>query len=232
MTGETKQNDKSSRDGMKIKITESGPYIVTGGVPLSKQKAGVDSEGTPVKWVKVADYPLQETYALCRCGHSQNKPFCDGAHAKAGFTGPETAPRNTHLDRAEKLRGPEIDLTDDESLCVSARFCHRGGGVWNLVEASDDPEAKRVAIEATGNCPSGRLVVWSKQGEAIEPDYAPSIVVVEDPEKDTSGPLWVRGGITIESADGFTYEVRNRVSLCRCGRSGNKPYCDGRHLAG
>lgn len=43
------------------------------------------------------------------------------------------------------------------------------------------------------------------------------------------GPLWVRGGIPVESSDGATYEVRNRVTLCRCGRSSNKPFCDGTH---
>jgi CDGSH-type Zn-finger protein len=39
----------------------------------------------------------------------------------------------------------------------------------------------------------------------------------------------VRGGIAITSADGYTYEVRNRVTLCRCGHSKNKPFCDGTH---
>jgi CDGSH-type Zn-finger protein len=41
--------------------------------------------------------------------------------------------------------------------------------------------------------------------------------------------LWVRGGIPVISADGFAYEVRNRVTLCRCGASANKPFCDGSH---
>jgi CDGSH-type Zn-finger protein len=39
----------------------------------------------------------------------------------------------------------------------------------------------------------------------------------------------VRGGIPIESANGKTYAVRNRVTLCRCGQSANKPLCDGSH---
>ena len=45
------------------------------------------------------------------------------------------------------------------------------------------------------------------------------------------GPIWVRGGIPVASADGKTYEVRNRLTLCRCGRSANKPFCDGSHAA-
>jgi CDGSH-type Zn-finger protein len=46
-----------------------------------------------------------------------------------------------------------------------------------------------------------------------------------------SGPIWVRGGIEIESAEGHAYQVRNRVTLCRCGKSQNKPFCDGSHVA-
>ena len=58
---------------------------------------------------------------------------------------------------------------------------------------------------------------------SVEPAFEPSIGVIRD------GPLWVRGGISVESADGFTYEIRNRVTLCRCGHSSNKPFCDGSH---
>ena len=56
-----------------------------------------------------------------------------------------------------------------------------------------------------------------------------SIGIVEDPAKRCSGPLWVLGGIAVESAGGEAYEVRNRVTLCRCGASKNKPFCDGTH---
>ena len=44
------------------------------------------------------------------------------------------------------------------------------------------------------------------------------------------GPLWVRGGIPVMSADGKPYAIRNRVTLCRCGKSGNKPFCDGSRI--
>ena len=53
--------------------------------------------------------------------------------------------------------------------------------------------------------------------------------LVEDPQKKCSGPIWLRGGIPVVSADGFAYEVRNRITLCRCGASWNKPFCDGTH---
>ena len=75
------------------------------------------------------------------------------------------------------------------------------------------------------DCNSGRLVIWDKKtGEPLEPAFEKSIGLVEGPIKGISGPLWVRGGIPVISADGFVYEIRNRVTLCRCGKSGNKPF--------
>jgi len=175
------------------------------------------------------EYPLQVTYALCRCGNSGNKPFCDGTHIKANFDGTETASREPYLDQAEEIDGPELKLTDAEDLCSYARFCDRAGGIWDLTVKSDDPEARSTAIEEGENCPSGRLVVWDKQGKAFEPEFEPSIGLVEDPQEGIRGPIWVRGGIPIEAADGSNYEIRNRVTLCRCGKSSNKPFCDGSH---
>jgi hypothetical protein len=91
-------------------------------------------------------------------------------------------------------------------------------------------EAKRIAIEEARDCPSGRLVVWDKKTDKpVEPEFERSVGLVEDPQVGVSGPIWVRGGIPAESADGKTYEIRNRVTLCRCGKSSNKPFCDSSH---
>ena len=110
-----------------------------------------------------------------------------------------------------------------------ARFCDRDDGTWTLTKKSDDQKARNIAIEEVGNCPSGRLVIWDKKTrEAIEPKFKKSIGLIEEPG-DASGAIWVRGGIPIESADGGQYEIRNRVTLCRCGKSNNKPLCDGTH---
>jgi hypothetical protein len=107
----------------------------------------------------------------------------------------------------------------------------RAGGIWNLTERSGIPEAKETAIEEAFNCPSGRLVVRDrKSGEIIEPELEKSIVVIEYPAKGEHGPLWVRGGIPVVSSDGRQYTVRNRLTLCRCGKSHNKPFCDGSHI--
>ena len=64
---------------------------------------------------------------------------------------------------------------------------------------------------------------------AIEPPFDQVISITDDPVRGVSGPLWVKGGVPIQSSSGETYEVRNRVTLCRCGQSENKPFCDGSH---
>ena len=159
-------------------------------------------------------------------------PFCDGSHARTGFDGTETATREPYGEEAKAIVGPVMTLTDVEGLCALARFCDPNGGVWALVQETDNAEARRDFVRQTCDCPSGRLVAWDNAtGEPIEPHYEPSIGLVEDPVEECSGPLWVRGGIGIVSADGHHYEVRNRVTLCRCGASQNKPFCDGAHVA-
>lgn len=215
----------------KIVIAKDGPYRVTGGLPLDKVIARIGRDGEPEKWVKGASYPARESYALCRCGRSQDKPFCDNTHAKVKFDGTETASRETHAEQSLKIEGPGINLRDAVSLCSEARFCHPQGGTWHLVLESDDPANRRSAIRQTCNCPSGRLVaVDRKTGKPVEPACLPSLSLAEDPQKKASGPIWVKGGVPIESEDGQAYEARNRVTLCRCGESDNKPFCVGNHI--
>lgn len=219
-------------DKCKIKVSKNGPYIISGEMPLTIESISVDAEGNPDKWETCKKYPSQKECALCRCGQSKNKPYCDGTHAKINFDGTEVASRKPYIDQTEKINGPTLKLTDAQELCAVARFCHRSGGTWNLVKQSDNPKARRIAIEEAGNCPSGRLVVWDKKtGKEIEPKFEKSICLVEDPQKGVSGPILVRGGVPIESADGKRYEIRNRVTLCHCGMSSNKPFCDGNHIS-
>ena len=215
---------------MKIKINKDGPYTVSGSIPLSDQILIPDAQGLSVGWQKGQDYPVTEEYDLCRCGHSKNKPFCDLTHNEIFFDGTETASRRPFIDQIEpKTVGPELVLSDVVVLCASARFCDRAGGVWDNTRASDNPEAKKIAIQEVWDCPAGRLVLHDKNGKLLEPKFIPSIGLEIDPVKKVLGPIWVRGGIPIEAADGTLYEIRNRVTLCRCGKSANKPFCDGKH---
>lgn len=216
----------------KVSIAKDGPYLVSGNLPLEKEITVVGDSGELEGWKKGIKYPDQESYALCRCGASKAKPFCDGAHVKANFDGTETADQEDYLEQAEELSGPELNLTDAPHFCSGAGFCHLAGGTWGDVENSDNPEAKKTAIKSACNCPSGRLVVWDKENNnPIEPEFKPSISITEEPQNKLSGPLWLKGGIELESADGTNYESRNRMTLCRCGKSMNKPFCDGSHIS-
>jgi CDGSH-type Zn-finger protein len=225
-----KQAEKSESN-FEIRVIKNGPYLVIGRIPISEQVIIVDEHGIPVEWRAGKAYPMKEKCILCRCGSSKNKPYCDGTHAKIGFDGSEVEDVPLYKDQAKTIDGPELKLTDAENLCASARFCHRAGEIWNLVPKSDDPTAKQIAIEEARDCPSGRLVVWDKKtGEEIEPSLTKSIGLIDDPQLDCQGPIWVRGEIPVKSAEGKVYEVRNRVTLCRCGKSTNKPFCDSTHF--
>ncbi|MDA4130435.1 MAG: CDGSH iron-sulfur domain-containing protein [Thaumarchaeota archaeon] len=158
-------------------------------------------------------------------------PFCDGAHSKIRFNGRETASRVPYLRQAELMEGPSLDLTDQENLCAFARFCDPEGKIWNVVEQADR-HSRDLAIREANHCPAGRLAVYDKKtNKPIENPLKPSIGVVEDPALGCSGPLWVRGGITVEAHDGVPFETRNRMTLCRCGVSVNKPFCNGSHAS-
>jgi CDGSH-type Zn-finger protein len=223
---------KSTVQGdVRIEVSKNGPYIVSGEIPISEQIIVVNEDGVPVDWREGKKYLAREKCGLCRCGQSKSKPYCDGSHVEAHFDGTETVRIEPYLRQAKVLDGPELKLTDAEELCASARFCHRAGGIWNLIPKSNNPKAKQVAIEEACDCPSGRLVVWNKKtDQPIEPNLEKSIGLIEDPQLSCSGPIWVRGGISIKSANGQAYEVRNRVTLCRCGKSSNKPFCDSSHF--
>ncbi|HEV2437066.1 MAG TPA: CDGSH iron-sulfur domain-containing protein [Verrucomicrobiae bacterium] len=223
---------KETTPDVKIEVTKNGPYLVSGGLPLSEHHIVTNAEGESLDYREGKKHPAPAQYALCRCGQSGNKPFCDGTHAKVGFDGTETASRKPYLEQVETIDGPTVRLTDAESLCAFARFCDPKGRIWNLVGQTDDPEARKIVEYEAAHCPAGRLVVWDKKtGKPIEPTFKPSLGLIEDTAKQVSGPIWVRGGIPVISADGKTYEIRNRVTLCRCGQSNNKPFCDGSHAA-
>jgi len=62
----------------QITVRRNGPYRVQGPVVLT------DHDGNVIE--------AKEAFALCRCGHSKTKPFCDGTHKVIGFVDPEPAP--------------------------------------------------------------------------------------------------------------------------------------------
>ncbi len=213
-------------DPYRIRIVKHGPYEVSGGPQLART-AQIETEyGEPIDWEPMLpiDTPTA-TFQLCRCGLSTRRPFCDDTCDTASFDGPEVADRAPRAERAEVYVGDGVVMTDEHTLCEHAGYCgDRFTNVWRMIRATSDPEVQERLQHMVSLCPSGALDHAPAQGvDPVEPAFEPSIGVVRD------GPLWVRGGIPIESSDGTTYEVRNRVTLCRCGHSNNKPFCDGMH---
>jgi CDGSH-type Zn-finger protein len=185
---------------------------------------------TPIDYEVAENYPVRDTQLLCRCGNSKTKPFCDGSHTRTYFSGREEADREPFHKMARKLIGRNLILLDQRELCMGIGFCHLAGSTWVLARFSDNPRKRQLAIQTSLNCPSGRLVVCDKDTEEpIEYDWEPHISIIEDDRFNENRPIWLKGGIPVESQDGTTYEVRYRVTLCGCGKSRIMPFCDGRH---
>jgi len=216
---------------MRITVSQNGPYFVEGGVPLIRAEIVVNDAGEAVAWRETGRIDAGEAYALCRCGRSGAKPFCDYTHTTIGFEGTETAGHMPFSEMAVDIGGPYLTVHDARRLCAEARFCDRAGGLWNLVDECADPALRALAVEEAQLCPSGRYVACDEAGATMEPELEPSVVLVDDPQLGVSGPIFVRGGIEIVDSAGDPYEVRNRVTLCRCGESNNKPFCDGSHIS-
>jgi CDGSH-type Zn-finger protein len=214
----------SDADEPRIEVTEDGPYQVRGRVRVVRTSMVETEYGEPVAWSPDVLVDERTDPRLCRCGRSSTKPFCDDSHLRDPFDGTEVADPGPYDDRAARFDGEGVALYDDISICTKAGFCgDRFTTVWRMLEDAADPAVRERIRQMTGLCPSGRIVTQPTGAERDEPPYEQIVAIEKD------GPVWVRGGIPVVAADGTPYEVRNRQTLCRCGGSGNKPFCDGTH---
>ena len=202
-----------------IRAARNGPYLVTNAERF-------------VSWLGVP-LPSLPQMALCRCGASALKPFCDGAHAEVAFTD-EKDPERV-VDRRDTYVGQQVTIFDNRGTCAHSGFCSdRLRTVFRPdQEPFVAPSGGRMdeIIAAVRACPSGALSFALGSHEAreqVDQEREPAIEVSKD------GPYRVTGGLPLEDADGNP-EPRNEgaslehYSLCRCGHSRNKPFCSGRH---
>jgi CDGSH-type Zn-finger protein/uncharacterized membrane protein YozB (DUF420 family) len=205
--------ERTKPAGAAIDVKKDGPYVVTGECRL------YDAEGNAL--------PVRGGLALCRCGNSSRKPFCDGTHAKIGFSGMRHASA-TNGD-AQPYRGKHLTIHDDRAICAHAGVCTDTlPGVFRLgrepwIDA--DGAAAEAVIALIERCPSGALN-YSIDGVFPErPSREPAIYCSKD------GPFRVAGGIALGTEEGVVPRFSDRYTLCRCGASKNKPFCDGTHWA-
>ena len=204
-----------------IEPAPDGPYLVTNAENL------VDHLGCAL--------PSRPQMALCRCGRSAMKPYCDGSHARVGFTDEKSPDRVT--DRRDRYVGQQVTILDNRGICQHSGFCtDRLATVFRLGEEPFvHPSGGRMdeIVRAVRDCPSGALGYAIDGVEARgDVDYhgkrEPTIEVTKD------GPYRVTGGLPLREPDGQPVPRAEGASLehyalCRCGQSQNKPFCSGMH---
>lgn len=196
-----------------IDVPEKGPFLVKNLPKLSH------SNDQPIAMEK-------DVIALCRCGASENKPFCDGTHKDIGFTGER---ERSEEYPTQEFAGKELTVVDDIGICCHAGSCVHGAPSsffnWDGDERISEPdkEERDTVIETIRKCPSGSLAY--KLGGKLHDQFfsEPEIFVSED------GPLHVRGGVEFNDPTGARPPTTDHYTLCRCGASKNKPFCDGSH---
>jgi CDGSH-type Zn-finger protein len=217
-------SDSTPEPTPDVTVQPDGPYVVRS-VPLVRRRTVVTEHGEPITTETTAQLHTRAVYALCRCGASDSKPFCDGSHARVGFDGTESAPASGYDDRATTYEGTRLVVRDDRSICIHAGFCgNRVTNVWNEMggAGTEDSIVRAQVINMVERCPSGAMTYrLEADGDDIEPDLRRAIIA--------DGPLHLTGGVSVQRTDGSLLETRNRVTLCRCGASKNKPFCDGAH---
>ncbi|WP_155126745.1 ferritin-like domain-containing protein [[Actinomadura] parvosata] len=222
----------STGDERRVVVLRDGPYLVYGRVPLRRKRKIVSAGNDALTWKTGEPLETEDTYALCRCGHSGSKPFCDGTHAVIGFDGTEAPPMRPYEELQHVHDGVGISARRVGELCVHAAFCiGRTRPIAAMLADTADSDVRAAVMGRIDHCPSGSYSYALERGGApIEPDLPQAVSVLEE-EDGLAGALWVTGGVPVIRSDGRPLEIRNRVTLCRCGHSGNKPLCDGTHRA-
>ena len=196
-----------------IKTSKNGPYVVVNLDGLKDVDGCIGSIG-------------ESAVALCRCGESKTKPFCDGTHGKIGFSGEKLEGRVPR--KLEDYVGKEITIHDDRGICSHAGYCTDGlPKVFRMrTEPWIDPDGASVAeiIETIRKCPSGAL------SYTVDDIKYNQYYDKEELELAENGPLLVRGSIPLEDED--KPETADHYALCKCGHSRNKPFCSGQHWCG
>jgi CDGSH-type Zn-finger protein len=201
----------------RIACLPNGPYYLLHDMQAAPVPNLVRSSGAQCATVRGV--------ALCRCGGSKGKPFCDGTHSTIGFT--ERRLTDGKDNRRVAYRGKRITIYDNRAICAHAGFCTDGlknvfrmrAGPW--IDA--DGAAVEEIVATVRKCPSGALSCAIDGEEGVAPARPPQVLVTDN------GPYAVSGGIELMGVQFGDGASREHYTLCRCGASANKPFCDGSH---
>lgn len=199
------QEEKST-----IQALPDGPYLVKNLKHLVNQHGEVDTKAT---------------VALCRCGGSANKPFCDGTHAKNSFSSAKETGRLE--DKLEDYQGEQITIHDNRSVCAHSGVCTDGlAAVFRLrQEPWIDPNgaSREEIIAIIEQCPSGALSYSVDTAVSNSENGEPTIFIAPN------GPYAVSDAPQLLDERFGKGATQEKFTLCRCGGSKNKPFCDGSH---
>jgi len=209
--------NESSKDIPQIVPLPNGPYYL-----LNEQREEVVANLQSSTGEKRA---CRRGIALCRCGGSNNKPFCDGTHGTNGFQDKKLEGRQP--DKRDNYTGKKITIHDNRGICAHAGFCTDNlKSVFKLKEEPwIDPDAADVdeIVATIKKCPSGALSYTVEGKEHRDQERKPMVTVTKN------GPYAVTGGIELLMAKKGEGASDEHCTLCRCGGSKNKPFCDGTH---
>lgn len=199
-------------DGPSIEQRNGGPLVAVH-LPVLASTSGEALATKPVM-------------ALCRCGASKNKPYCDGSHNDIGFDSSPSDDRSK--DEILTYEGEAVTIHYNRLLCSHAAECGRRQKA--AFDSSRKPwivpdnAPKQGVLDVVKACPSGALR-FSLPGEPPQHAHADAkgITVEQD------GPYRV-SGVPLASARLAKGASPDKYVLCRCGASKNKPYCDGSHV--
>jgi CDGSH-type Zn-finger protein len=193
-----------------IKAAQDGPYIVKDLKIFSNRKGTIK---------------CKEAMGLCRCGQSANKPYCDGTHKKIEFSSENEL--DAGKDRLDTYQGKEITIHDNRSICAHAGYCTEGlPAVFRQhQEPFVDPGGASYGdiIDIINRCPSGALSYTIEDETETHIINDASIVIAPN------GPYLVTGKAVLLDTVKAKGASETHCTLCRCGASKNKPYCDGSH---
>ena len=134
------------------------------------------------------------------------------------------------MAKQKEYSNGEVTIVWQADKCIHSEKCWRGlpdvfdpdNRPWINADGADTPAIKKQIDQ----CPSGALSYYMN---AEGPNSKETAGQTTSVKVMAGGPLIVSGTLTIEGADGSTETKKGKTAFCRCGRSGDKPFCDGSH---